>query len=116
EAAGVAPEEGNRVAVDMRHDEARELLAHRLALSAGEMRIATPLDERELVHLRHAVLDVDLGGEAGVGMVGRVLEGRILLGADPERLDGDGLSGVRVEIGLDEARRVGGTARILPSE
>ena len=113
EAAGVAPEERDGVAVDVRHDEARELLAHRLAFGAARARVATPLDKRELVHLRNAVLNVDLGGEAGVRMVGRVLECRVLLRADAKRLNRDGLAGICVDIGLREARRVGGRARIF---
>src|SRR5271170_4477377 len=103
EAAGVAPEKRDGVAVDMRHHEAGELLAHRLALAAAGMRITIPLDEREPVHLRRAVLDVDLGGETGVRMVGRILDGRILLGAYAKRLNGDALPGTRVEIDLGEA-------------
>ena len=68
----------------MRHDEARELLAHRFARCAARARIFAPLDFGELVHLGDAVLHVELGGEAGMGMVGRVLDRRVLLGTDPE--------------------------------
>ena len=46
-------------------------------------------------------------------MVGRILESRVLLRADAKRLNRDGLAGVCVDIGLREARRVGGRARIF---
>ena len=113
EAAGVAPEERDGVAIDVRHDEARELLAHRFACDAARARVATPLHKRELVHLRNAVLNVDLGGEAGMRMIGQILEGRVLLRADAKRLNRDSLAGICVDVGLREARRVGGRARIF---
>ena len=47
-------------------------------------------------------------------MVGRVLDRRVLLGPDAERLDRYRLAGVRIEVALREAWRVGGRARILP--
>src|SRR6202044_3166304 len=105
EAAGVTPQERDGVAVDMRHDEARELLAHRLACGASKTGVSTPLDFGELVHSRNAVLYVDLGGKAGMGMVGRVLDRRVLLRADAERLDRHRLAGVFVEITLGEPWR-----------
>ena len=108
EAASVAPEERDGVAVDMRHDEARELLAHRFARRASGARVVAPLDFGELVHLRNAVLNVELGGKARMGMVGRVLDRRVLLGADAKRLDGDRLAGVCIEVALREPWRVDG--------
>jgi hypothetical protein len=47
-------------------------------------------------------------------MVGGVLDGRVLLGTDPEWLNGDCLAGVRIEVAFHEPRRIGGRARILP--
>jgi hypothetical protein len=113
EPAGVAPEERNGVAVDMRHDEARELLAHHFACGASKAGVSTPFDFGELVHFRNAVLHVDLGGKADMGMVGRVLDRRVLLGADSERLDRHRLAGVFVEVALGEPWRVGGRPRSL---
>jgi hypothetical protein len=46
-------------------------------------------------------------------MVGRVLDRRVLLGADAKRLDGDRLAGVCIEVALREPWRVDGAARIL---
>ena len=113
EAAGVAPEEWDGVAVDMRHDEARELLAHGFACGAARARIFAPLDFGELVHFRNAVLHIDFGGKAGVRMVGGVLDRRVLLGTDTERLNGDCLAGVRIEVAFRESWRIGGRARVL---
>src|SRR6202034_2020649 len=110
EAAGVAPEERDGVAIDMRHDETRELLAHRLACGASKAGVSTPLDFGELVHSRNAVLHVDLGGKAGMGMVSRVLDRRVLLGAEPERLNRDRLAGILIEVAFGESWRVGGRA------
>jgi hypothetical protein len=100
----------------MRHDEARELLAHGLARGASGARIFAPLNLGELVHLGDAVLHVELGGEARMGMIGRVLDRRVLLGTDPEWLNGDSLAGVRIEIAFREARGIGGGRGFLPSE
>jgi hypothetical protein len=113
EAAGVSPEEGDCVAVDMRHDEARELLAHRLAFGTAGARVAMPLDERKLIHLRNAVLHVELRRKASVRMIGRVLEGGVLLGSDAKRLNFDRLAGEIVGVDLRETRRVGGGTRIF---
>ena len=46
-------------------------------------------------------------------MIGRILECRVLLRADAKRLNRDSLAGICVDIGLREARRVGGRARIF---
>ena len=49
-----------------------------------------------------------------MGMVGGVLDRRVLLGTDAEWLNGDSLAGVRIEVAFRESRRLGGRARILP--
>ena len=113
EPARVAPEERDRVAVDVRHDQPGELRTRFLALGAAGMGIAAPLDLGELVHAGHAVLDVELRRQAFVRMVGRVLERGVLFGADAERPNGDRLPGRGVEIALSEARRVDRGARLL---
>ena len=61
EAAGPLPEERDGVAVDVRHDKARELRALCVVGRPAVLREAVVFVVGELVHLRHAVHDVDLG-------------------------------------------------------
>jgi hypothetical protein len=96
----------------MRHDEFGELRP--LRLGRGDARLGEPVVfvGRELIHLRDAVLHVDLLGEAGVRMVDAVMEGRILLRPDLERLHRHG-GPAEVRVGLGEAGRIGGRARLM---
>jgi hypothetical protein len=49
-----------------------------------------------------------------MGVVGRVLDRGVLLGTDPEWLNGDRLAGVRIEVAFRKSCRVGRRARDLP--
>ncbi len=111
EAAGVAPEERDRVAVDVGHHCPRELLALRVA-RGGVVVVLLVFVVGHAVHLRRTALHVDFGREAGVAVIDAIDDGRVLLGAEAARRDRIGFVLVVLE-GLGR-RRHEAAVRIEP--
>ena len=110
EAAGIGPEERDRVAIHVGHHEIGIVVRHGGALDAPRGDEAAVFGRRETVHAGDIVgPDVDLLGEALVAVVDAVRIGGVLLWPDAEGLRGAGLA-LPVGVALEEARSGGGVA------
>ena len=89
EPAGPKPHEGNRIPIDVGHDEAGVLRALRDVGGAALRSEAHVLVLGKTVHSGHPVDDVDLAGQALMGVIDAVDHSGVLVWSDAERPDRD---------------------------
>src|SRR6202045_2338295 len=100
--AGILPKEWDRIAIDMRHDETRELGTLRIFCGIDLRSVVRIFGERELIHRGGIVGDMHLTRHADMAMIDAVKHIGVLIGTNQKRLDGHRLS-AHILIFLGEA-------------
>ena len=111
--AGILPKEWNGIAIDMRHDETRELGTLRIFRGIDLRPVVRIFGERELIHRGGIVGDMHLARHADMAMIDAVKHIGVLIGTNQKRLDGHRLAAHDILICLGGAWRILGRARML---